>query len=369
MSKKAFAALCGVTVIAVVLAVITMLGQPRLEMSDMQGETVFPKLVKDVDGLKTLVIRHADQTVSIDWDGKVWRVRERGNYPADAEKLSALVVNLARMTKIEGKTRQPDRYARLEVEDPTGKESKSRQVSLLDVNGKEIAQLIVGKKLAILGGKEGGTYIRLPGDPQVWLVSGELNADAAVAEWLKKDIADIKDTSIARVAVTHPNGEKVIVERDGGKLAVANLPKGAQPVSPYAADEYGRLLTSMTLEDVAPATDKPFPKDKTITALIEGAGGFQVMLDMAELGEQTWIKIKGTAPPADASDSKPAEPKPGEPHVTDLRTDWPKIIGDINARAEGWVYQVPSYQVAPLKRRLTDLVKKPDVAPKSAPPV
>ena len=31
-----------------------------------------------------------------------------------------------------------------------------------------------------------------------------------------------------------------------------------------------------------------------------------------------------------------------------------------NARAEGWVFQVPAYEVAPLKKRMSELVKKPD---------
>lgn len=365
MSKKSFAALCGVTVIAVVLAIVAIAGRPQLESSDNQGQRIFPNLVTDVEGLKTVAIRHGGDTISLDWDGKVWRVRERGNYPADGEKVTGLIIGLAQMTKVEGKTKQEDRYARLEVEDPQGKDAKSRQVALIDVNGKEIASVIVGKKQPGLGSKSGGTYVRLAGDPQVWLANGEITAETTLSDWLKKDIADIKEPTVSRVTVTHPNGEKIIVSRAPGaqNFSVENLPKGAQPASFYIADDYGRLLTGMSLEDVAPAADKPFPKDKTITAIVDGGDGFQVTVDMAEIDGQSWVKVKGTPPPAD----KPAPADAAKP--VDLRTDWAKAIGDMNARAEGWVYQVPAYQVAPLKRRMTDLLKKPDApAAKSPPP-
>ena len=75
-------------------------------------------------------------------------------------------------------------------------------------------------------------------------------------------------------------------------------------------------------------------------------------LDQPEIDGQAWVKIKGT-PPADKPDPEAAK-------GVDLRTNWTKVIGDMNARAEGWVYRVPAFQMAPLKRRMTDLLKKPD---------
>jgi hypothetical protein len=362
MTKKSFAVLCAVTAVAVALAVFAMSGRPQLEAGDHLGTRVFPTLVKDAETLKTVAIHRGGETLNFDWDGKMWRARERGNYPADPEKLTGLIVNLARMTKVEGKTRLPDRYARLEVEDPASKDAKSRQVALIDVNGKEIASLIVGKRQTALGNTEGGTYVRLADDPQVWLVTGEITAEATAGDWLRKDIIDIKEPAIARVTVTHPNGEKIVVGRtpNGQNFNIENLPKGAQPASFYIADEYGRLLTGMMLEDVAPAASKTFPKDKTVTAVVEGGDGFEVVIETAEIDGQSWVKIKGTPPPADKPDADAAK-------AVDLRTDWAKLIGDMNARAEGWVYQVPAFQVAPLKRRMADLLKKPEA--KSSAPV
>jgi hypothetical protein len=362
MSKTSFAALCGVTVVAVALAVYATAGRPHIESVDTQGARIFPNLVKDVEGLKSVAIRHGGDTVSLDWDGKMWRVRERGNYPADSEKVMSLIVGLAQMAKVEGKTKLPDRYARLEVEDPTAKESKSKQVALIDVNGKEMASLIVGKQQQGLGSKGGGTYVRLANDPQAWLVSGSIVAESNAGDWLKKEVVDIKEPAITRVTVIHPGGEKIVISRAPGaqNFSIENLPAGKQPASFYIADDYGRLLNAMLMEDVVPAAEKPLPKDKTITAVVDGAGGFQVTLEMAEIDGENWVRIHGKAPPADTSAPAAAA------NAVDLRTDWNAVIAELNSRAEGWVFRVPPFQVAPLKRKMSELLKKPEVPGKSS---
>src|SRR5690349_8983572 len=126
MTRKSFLVLAAAAAVAVVLAIAAVLSQPRVQTSEASGALLFPNLVRDVDNLKSVVIHHAGETMSMDWDGKAWHFRERANYPADRDKINALLVRLARMTKVESKTRDPERYNRLELEDPAAKDSKSR---------------------------------------------------------------------------------------------------------------------------------------------------------------------------------------------------------------------------------------------------
>ncbi len=357
MSKKSFMALCAAAAIALILAVTSVLTQPQFEASDKQGALAFPNLVKDADRLKTIVIRHGNETVSLDWDGKLWHARERSNYLADSEKVNQLIVTLARMVKIEGKTKQPDRYSRLEVEDPTGKNAQGRQITLLDNAGKELANVIVGKRQYNMGTQTSNTYIRLGGDPQVWLATGEFTPETAMSYWLQGTIADINPAIVKSVTVTHPNGDKVVVGRGSpgaADMVVENLPKGATPPPPNTTAEYATVLSGMSLEEVAPAADKPFPKDKITTAVIEGQTGFQVTVEIADIDGQDWIKLKGIPPAANSNGT----PKPGDSGVVDLRTDWNKVINDLNARTDGWVFQVPEFQISPLKKHMADLLKK-----------
>src|SRR5689334_8684489 len=118
MRAKSIFILTGVAVLALGLAVFVALSQPRVISSDQAGEVMFPSLAGAVEGLKTVVIRHKGGSISLDWDGKAWRYREKANYPADREKVTNLVVSVARLTKLEPKTSQPDRYARLDLQEP-----------------------------------------------------------------------------------------------------------------------------------------------------------------------------------------------------------------------------------------------------------
>ena len=360
MSKKSFAALCAATLIGLILAVIAVVTQPQFESSDKQGALVFPNLVKDADHLKTIVIRHQDETISLDWDGKLWHARERSNYLADGEKVNQLIITLARMVKIEGKTKLPDRYARLEVEDPTGKKAQGRQITLLDANGKEMANVIIGKRQYNMGTQTSNTYIRLGGDPQAYLATGEFTPETMMSYWLQGTIADINPAGIKSVTVTHPNGEKIVVGRESpaaADMVVENLPKGASQPPPTTTAEYATVLSGMTLEEVAPAAEKPFPaKDKITTAVFEGQTGFQVTMEIANIDGQDWIRLKATPPACGGI-------KPGESGVMDLRTDWNKIINDLNARTDGWVFQVPEFQISPIKKSMADLLKKQPAMP------
>ncbi len=356
MTKKTLGILAVATAVAVGLAGAAIMSRPKIEAPDETGQLVFPKLVSDIDRLKSIVIKHGDQTVSLDWDGKAFHLRERANYPADIEKVKAMVVRLARMTKLEAKTRDPSRYDRLDLGDPAKKDGQAKQVTLIDAGGKEIANAVIGKRKFTLGGNEGGTYVRVIGDPQSWLALGDVSVGDAPRDWLKRQIVDIKENNIKRVTVTRPNGEKIVVGKakpGSPSLTIENIPKGLVPVSEVAGDDYGRLLSDLNMDDIAPAAQVQFPKDKTTTAVIEGEDGFQVAMDMVEDKDKYWIRLKGTPAP----DAKP------DSEVT-------KAIAGLNEKANDWVFEVPNYQVTALTKTMGDLAKKPDAKPTvpAAPP-
>ncbi len=354
MSRNGFLGLCAATVIALALAVLAVARQPTIRSADLTGEPVLPGLADRLNGLKSVVVKGSEGTMTFDWDGKSFVARDRGGFPADTEKLSGLVIQMTRLVKLETKTSVAEKLDRLDLNDPAAKDSRAKEVQLLDRDGKTLADLIVGKRKFTLGGKETGTYVRLPGSNQAWLALGEVNPGAKARDWLKRDIADVKDKSIKRVTVVHPDGEKVVVGKLSAKDAgfkIENIPSGKQPASDFAADEYGRVLAVLLLDDVAKADTIPFPKDKTTTAEVDTFEGLHVTLQTTEKDGSTWLKIKAEPPVGGAS--KPAD---GAPDAV----DWGKVAADINARANGWAFQVPTYEVAPLKKRMSELVKKPD---------
>ncbi|MBL8645461.1 MAG: DUF4340 domain-containing protein [Rhodospirillaceae bacterium] len=365
MSMKSFLVLCAATVAAVIVAILVVAAQPSYESPDAKGELVFPNLVASINTLKTVSVKTKDGTYTMDLNEGGWQFRERDNFAADDKKIAELVLRLARMQKLEAKTKVESSYERLDLGSPEVKDSRAKQVTLIDRDGKVMAEVIVGKRKFTLGSKEGGTYIRVPGDPQTWLALGELTPGEKARDWLKRDIADIKDKDLKRVQVTHPNGEKVIVSKakpDDVSFKIQGIPGGREPSTDFVADEFGRVLTLFMLDDVDKLADVKFPADKTIKAEFEGFAGFKVLLDYAEVDGKHWVKVRGEAGAPSKAVPAANTPPPSAAAAPDSQpeaaTDWAKVMADLNARADGWAFEVPAYEVAPLKKRMADVTKK-----------
>ena len=56
MQTKTFQILSGITVAAVVLAIVAILGQPRFESTDTEGGSILPTLVKDSERLMATLL-------------------------------------------------------------------------------------------------------------------------------------------------------------------------------------------------------------------------------------------------------------------------------------------------------------------------
>ncbi|TAL04558.1 MAG: DUF4340 domain-containing protein [Rhodospirillaceae bacterium] len=357
MTRTGFFTLCAATAVILAFTVYTVIRQPAVRAADSAGALLFPGLTERLNGLKSVAIRTGNGELTFDWDGKIWTSRERNGYPADSVKIAALIVQMAQMTKIEPKTRSAEKYDRLDLEDPTKKDSHGKEVALFDSGGKVLADIIVGKRKFTLGSKEGGVYVRIPGDPQTWLALGDLNPGLKPGDWLMREIANIPDTAIRRVSVTHADGEKLVLEKSSPTdtaFKIANLPRGKQASSDYAGNELGHVLSDLLLDDVAKAGSIDFPREKTTVAEFDGFQGLHVVVETTESAGNTWLRIHATADaPSDSGADKSAV------------NDWSKTAAAITARSTNWVYRVPSYEVSSLNKRMSDLVKKPEKGAKS----
>lgn len=353
MTRLGLLILTVVTAISVVLVGVSLRQQPAVHAADLAGELLFPGLTKRLNGLKTMVIRSKDGELTFERAGNEWVSKERAGYPVDNGKITGLIVALAQMSKIEPKTRLPQKYDRLDLDDPTGHGSHGKEVILSGEDGKNLADVIVGKRKFTLGAKENGVYVRLPGQAQAWLASGDVDVGTKPGDWLMRKIADIKDTALKRVTITQPDGSKIIAEKAtvlDTDFKIVNPPRN-QTLADGAGNEFGHILTEFMFDDVAKADTLAFPKDKTTVAEFEGYEGLRVTLEAVENNGTTWVHIHAVPP------------DPRAPQQSGV--DWGKVAADINARSEGWAFQIPSYEAAPLKKHMSDLVKKADRNSKS----
>src|SRR5437763_5367423 len=161
-------------------------------------------------------------------DGDSWLVAEKGNYTANAAKISQIVRAMADLTLVEPKTQNPDLYQRLEVEDPGP--GKSALVVVKDKSGGDLAQAIVGKRrYDRLGAGNDGVYLRKVGEAQTWLARGTLDPSGDPASWLDRRIIDIPDKKIAKVTLIQPDRSKLVISRAAPDASFAVEDAPAEP--------------------------------------------------------------------------------------------------------------------------------------------
>jgi len=368
MTPRTLSRLAILTAIVVVIATWAVVRTPTVSAPDKQGELMLGGLINELDDLKTVTVRHKEGKFTFDLDNGNWKFVDRGGYPVNADKMAELLITMARLEKLEPKTKLENRYQRLDLNDPSEKDSRAKHVTLLTDTNKKLADLIVGKRKFTLGSDEGGVYVRQPEDSQTWLVRGELNPGNRPRDWLMRDITDIKDEDIRRVVVTQADGDVLAVSKESSgqkDFAVEKIPAGRELRRETIANDHGRVLSSLLLDDVTDDKTMAFPQDNVITAVFEGWEGFAVTMWLAEVDGNNWVKVRGdllTSIPEDvvSDEARPGLSAEASPTVKTNAKDWPAVIDEINTRSRGWIYQVPGYEISALKRRMTEMLKEVD---------
>ena len=198
MNQKTLIGL-GVAALVAIGAAVALNHSNRPQSGQAEASAyLVPELRDHVNDVAKVVVTGADSKVvaTLERGANGWTLAEKGGYPADTGKLRAFLLKLADARRVEQKTSNKDKYALLGVEDVAAKDAKGLQVEL-DGLAKPLV-LVVGN-----ADPRGGTYVRVAGQPESWLVSASLTVDKSGADWLRKDLADIAAARIAAVAITH----------------------------------------------------------------------------------------------------------------------------------------------------------------------
>lgn len=297
----------------------------------------FPALADKLGEVASVGVRRSGLDLTFVHDGDNWLVAQKGGYPAAAGKIRRIVLALADMTLVEPKTRKPDLYSRLEVDDP-GK-GKSTLVTVKDKSGTAIAALIVGKqRYDRLGAGNNGVYVRKPGDPQSWLARGSLDFSDEMANWLDRKIVDIPDKQVEKVSLTQPDGSTLVLSRaaPSAKFAVVGAPPNAKYKDEAVLGEPAMTLETFDLDDVQPAAKLRVPDKGVMTASYTGFDGLTVNLKLFQHDNKNWIALAAAGSGKVAAEAK-----------------------QIDGRVSGWVYAIPSYKAKMMQTRLADLLEPP----------
>lgn len=367
LGRKTILVLAAVTVVVALAAIFSKQDSSAIPG---QGEPLFPELMAQINDARQVSGVSSDGSFTIKRRDDGWVVEEKSDYPADADKVHRLLLGTAQLTRIEPKTRKPELYAQLGVEDVDADGSQSLKFTLKNAGGDALADFILGTRRPAIGDPNlSGYFVRVPGNPQTWLVEGKLPDDKNPINWVDREILELDSKRVRAVRVTHANGDKIIVRRpdpSADDFELVGLPKGAQIKDVYAVNGIGNGLTNLSLDDVKSASAIRQDKKKAAMSVeITTFDGLRVTMHTRKNGKENLAWFSAAFDPALVyKDAKPEKTETGsEAQDADEQTglkaaDAVKREAEtLNTRWQGWVYVVPQYRVDSVAKKKSDLIK------------
>ncbi len=357
-------------VITLIIAVVALLSREKPSDIAGSGELLFTDLLAKVNDAGELKILHQNKTVTIVNKEGNWIVSEKANYPAAGEKVRQYIIGLARLKRLEPKTSNPERYAKLGLEDVTVEEAKSTHVMIMNTSGEKLAELIIGdRRPAKADPSYNELFVRLLDDPQAWLVEGTLPNYQEGTDWLDNEILKLARDRVKAVKVTHADGEAIVVQKSdptANDYQIADIPEGAKPKSAYTANSIANTFADLSLDDVKKEADIDFNKETATSAELATFDGLKVKMETVESGEEKYARFRASfdATVSETNEKEKqtkedAEGKDDSKQPTSLKKpdEVKKEVEKLNSRWQGWAYKLPDYRVTSIAKRMDDLVE------------
>jgi hypothetical protein len=218
--------------------------------------------------------------------------------------------------------------------------------------------------------------VRKPGDPQTWLVIGNLPLEQVAGEWLDKEITALTTNRVHRVTVTHPGGETLLVSKDKPEdldFQLDSIPAGFKVASQFNVNNVVGTLVQLSLEDVKQEQEVNFQDRSGVTAVLETFDGLRLHVQTAKQEDKIFANISAEFDPAlvQPADEKPTESPEGKKTAEEEGELSPKKdaiikkpeevqkeIEAFNQRAKNWAYELPTFRVENFSKLKKDLIAK-----------
>jgi hypothetical protein len=227
----------------------------RQAAPEAPGGLLVPQLDAQLAAVTVVEIRHgaARPAVTLHRQADRWTVAERGDYPADTERLRRLLLALAEAHVIEEKTSDPANYHALGVDD----------VQIAITTPASTLTLFLGKLTA------GGSFVRRANEARSLLVAPGLSAESDARDWIDARLLDVRRDQVRQIDVKPVTG------------------------APFKRkdSDFG-ALASLNALDVAPAGDVDLHPAATATVTL--ADGAVLSLSGAAVQDKHWLTLSSS---------------------------------------------------------------------------
>jgi hypothetical protein len=301
-------------------------------------------------GMNTLLLARRDN---------LWRVQERGDYPANFSQISDVLLKCSDLKVIQSITVGPSQLGRLDLLPPGSPEHAATLVEFKDPAGKTLATILLGKKhLRQTGAGEGmdglgaggwpdGRYVMTgAGSDSVAVISDPLDTIQPQPEqWLNKDFLSIEKPSAIDVqfaVATNSWKLKRASETNEWQLADA---RADEKLDPSKLSSVTGPISSPSFNDVTPlGTNTDLQASNTVLTV----DTFDGLIYVARIGSAK----DGNYPVSFSISAKPSSPPAAADKAAAAK------------QYDQWEYFLPSYAVDEiLKTRSQLLVQETNSVP------
>ncbi len=318
---------------AAVLAGVWLLpaGQRAQPGDSAAGQRLFPGLEDRLNDITRIRIDHHGTRYAVARKDGLWRLPDRGGYPARFEQVKPFLLGIALLEKMEPQTDRTERYTRLGVQPPS-MDSDNLQISLYTAADRPLVSLIVGRvRHGLFAGDRDGIYVRVADQARAWLVAGNLALPQAPVDWVDRRIIHIKPKRVRRVTIAHPDGSRLVLEKPHPGAADFRLldpPAGATLKAGVKLNVLARTLAGLKMDDVAVRADAELSGPARVSSVFETWDGLRVTAHSIDRAGGVWVWF-------DIDVSAPDAPDPSR--LDAVRAE----AAGWRARLDGWVYRIP----------------------------
>ncbi len=334
MTPKQFAVLAATAAVSLAAAIIIYGSRSNWAVPSESAGKMFPSLQGDAGKIARLSITQGDKTLVIEKSGDQWLMKSRDGYPAATDKVRALLVSLTEANLLEPKTQRPDRFALLEVDDPTAKTSNARLIKIEDASGATLAEIIAGKRRLGQEAAAGeGTYVRRPTENQSWLASTTITGGASLRDWATPRVFEVDGPKVARLTVEVQGEQPYDIKRtEDGAHELEAVPAGKKIKYVNMIDNIVEASAFLDLESVRKASEVAGGEAGTVS--FQTTDGLKIKFKVRREKDAAWATIEASG----EGDAK-------------------KQADEIQTRAKGWEFEIAPSKVETMLKKRDDLLE------------
>lgn len=345
MSNKKLGQLAIIAAVMVVWAILQshLANRPSAEPS---GPAYLIQGVEPAE-IESVTLGYGDDIVTIAKKEGRFVVTNKGDYPADAQKLNDLLTKAFDLKTSELYTASAKNHEDLEIT-----EEKARSViKFFKADGSLMTGIIVGKSAE--GGN--GAYVRSATSDKVYLVDSAPWFRSAAVDYLKQEIVEVAADDVNSVTVTTPGGAYTLRPAAAGDAVVmADLPAG-KTLKTSDAKSVLNALTSLRFDDVnAPSTVEGLFFDHRYVCRLDNTTEYTLELAKGK-DDKTYLRCsaayfgeKVTINPAEVDSEEERKEK-------EARLLAEEHYQRFNLRHKDWIYQIPEWKAKHLLMAQADL--------------